>query len=379
LNALIRRSPDLTLIAFVLKFTAITNVLVTNGVVSAADHTVQLLEGLDEGMKIKVIKLCTQKGWRIIDQDSDESANFDEIKKFLDDEAKTDNRLAVYTRDYMMPANPDGDDAKMIHSASTTAVGSLTPMPMDPAIQALTEQMAALTVLVKSSLSDGNLATSAPSPNLAAPAPIAVTAPAHISRCIWCHSCDHSHRSDCALFIEALKIENVKINENGHVAFISTGTEIPPAFGRGGMKSLYDIVYLATASVQAAAHAITFDDKNDEGVHNSRIIKLEKEKDEWIVVSVDEKRACEDGNYLPCNVRRRINEPAVRPGTPVEPAPTTTPAPASGTSPVPSTATIDEDLADLKPKYRLQSELGKSIGIAEVGEKDYKCFNYAVK
>jgi len=102
LNALIRRSRDLTLSAFVLKFTAITNVLVTNGVMSAADRVIRLLEGLNEGMRIKVIKLCTQKGWRITDQDSGESPNFDEIKKFLDDEAKTNERFAVYARDHTM-------------------------------------------------------------------------------------------------------------------------------------------------------------------------------------------------------------------------------------------------------------------------------------
>ena len=62
LNALIRRSRDLTLSAFVLKFAAIANVLVTNGVMYAADRVIRLLEGLDEGMRIKDIKLCTQKG-----------------------------------------------------------------------------------------------------------------------------------------------------------------------------------------------------------------------------------------------------------------------------------------------------------------------------
>ena len=84
----------------------------------------------------------------------------------------------------MMQANSDIHDGKMIHFISTTAVGSLTPAPIDPAIQALTEQMAALTLLVKSSLFGGKLATSTPSPNLAALTPIAITVPAHIPRYI---------------------------------------------------------------------------------------------------------------------------------------------------------------------------------------------------
>jgi len=59
----------------------------------------------------------------------------------------------------------------------------------------------------------------------------------------------------------------------------------------------------------------------------------------------------------------------VGPGTPIGSVPTATPAPASGTSPALSTATMDVGPPDPKPKYRLQSELGKSIGVAEVEEK----------
>jgi len=366
LNALIRRSHELTLSAFVLKFTAITNVLVTNGVMSAADRVIRLLEGLDEGMRIKVIKLCTQKSWKITDQDSGESPKFDEIKKFLDDEAKTGERFAVYERDHTMRGALGSDDAKAIpQSASTTAVGSPTPVPMDPAIRALTEQMEALTLLVKSSLSGIKPVASVPS-TASAPTPVAVPAPRsdRIPRCIWCDSREHSRRSDCALFMDALKTGNIKINENGRVAFTSTGAEIPPAFGRGGMKSLYDVVYPAAAApTQAATRAITFDDGSDDRVHGTRIATVGKDKDEWIDVTVDEKRPRDDGNRLPRNVRRRMNEPAVRPGTPIEPAPTAAP----GASPAPSTATMD--MPDPKPKYRLQSELGKSISVAEVGEK----------
>jgi hypothetical protein len=45
------------------------------------------------------------------------------------------------------------------------------------------------------------------------------------------------------LFAEALKTRNIRINEVGHVVLSSTAAEIPPAFGRGGMKSVYDVLY----------------------------------------------------------------------------------------------------------------------------------------
>jgi hypothetical protein len=62
-----------------------------------------------------------------------------------------------------------------------------------------------------------------------------------VSRCIWCDSPDHSRRSECSLFIHAMKSGNIRINKVGYVVLSSTGAELPPSFGRGGMKSVYDV------------------------------------------------------------------------------------------------------------------------------------------
>jgi hypothetical protein len=43
-----------------------------------------------------------------------------------------------------------------------------------------------------------------------------------------------------------MKTGNIRINEYGRVAFSSTGAEIPPAFSRGGMKSIFDAAFPAT-------------------------------------------------------------------------------------------------------------------------------------
>ena len=59
LNALIRNSANLPLSAYLLKFTSITEALVAKGVLSATDRVIRLLAGLDDNMKLKVIKLCT--------------------------------------------------------------------------------------------------------------------------------------------------------------------------------------------------------------------------------------------------------------------------------------------------------------------------------
>jgi len=122
----------------------------------------------------------------------------------------------------------------------TTAVSSPRPTPMDP-IKELTEQLAALTLLIKSNLSEGK-----PTPSVSTSTPQVSAAPTSRSdrtpRCIWCDSREHARRSDCTLFTEALNTGNIKINDHGRVAFTSTGAETPPAFGRGGMKSFYDVV-----------------------------------------------------------------------------------------------------------------------------------------
>jgi len=93
---------DLPLSTYVLKFTANTDALVSNGVLSAADRVVRLLAGLDEGMRIKVIKLCTRKGWKITDQDAGGMPIFEDIKKFLTDEVKTAERVVVYEKEHTM-------------------------------------------------------------------------------------------------------------------------------------------------------------------------------------------------------------------------------------------------------------------------------------
>jgi hypothetical protein len=43
--------------------------------------------------------------------------------------------------------------------------------------------------------------------------------------------------------MHAMKSGNIRINEVGHVVLSSTGAEFPPAFGHGGMKSVYDVFY----------------------------------------------------------------------------------------------------------------------------------------
>lgn len=187
------------------------------------------------------------------------------------------------------------------------------------------------------------------------------------------------------LFAEALKSGNIKINENGRIAFTPSGVEIPPAFGRGGMRVMYDLIFSTMAS-QAKVNTITFDDGyGTDG--NVRVVKKD-EDDRWIEVDVEEKRKQDDGKFQR-NARRKVDatwqpdpasaaQPSTAPTGVAQhwPIPTLSNQPASGPASSASQTQPANTLMDLdplpdatKPKYRLQSELGKTISVVDFGEK----------
>jgi hypothetical protein len=232
-------STSIPLRVFILKFSVITDALIANNFLFPVNRIVKLLEGLDGKMRSKVIKFCVQNGWKVSDEDNGEAPDFDEIKKFLEHEALTMDRISVYNRDHCFPAA----------SNDTTSNDTVCANPhlSDTPPITVTKPTATDTVNPVSTLS--SIPLTAPTP-ISPPAPTTITAiPTsssrripRVSRCIWCDSPDHSRRSVCVLFAEALKSGNIRINEVGYVVLSSTGAEFPPAFGRGGMKRFYDAV-----------------------------------------------------------------------------------------------------------------------------------------
>jgi hypothetical protein len=131
LNALIRESARLPLNVYILKFTLITNILVSKGLLSPVNRVVKLLEGLDDKMRVKVIELCTTNGWRVMDQDTGEAPNFDEIKKFLEHEALMMERISVYERQNhcFRPTSNRDDSVSAISHTPTVMSPKLPPTP----------------------------------------------------------------------------------------------------------------------------------------------------------------------------------------------------------------------------------------------------------
>jgi hypothetical protein len=360
LNALIRTSNSIPLSVFVLKFSSITEVLVSKGTLSDIDRFAKLLEGLDEKMRNKVIKLCTQKGWRVTDQDTGDKPKFDDIKAFLEAEARTAERVAVYEKENAIRGPSDSKPPEKLISPATTAVASPA---LDP-VRELTEQLAALTLMVKA-LQPQSTIDKSTTPNV--PIPASTSFPRGPRRCIWCDSTEHL-RKECPTFDTVFKSGGVGFNNQGRVILTSTGQELIPAYGRGGMKAFYESQPQAPVPVrQVSVNAISFDDGFGSSA-GTRITKLDGE--EWVDVSVEEKRK-RDGMDFVKNARPRMNAPIPPPpappgGSPASPASQTQPT--GGTAPPPGPMEVDEDNST-KPKYKLQSELGKTISTVDIGEK----------
>jgi hypothetical protein len=84
---------------------------------SPISRSVKLLGGLLNTMRLRVIKFCTQRDWKVTsDQDAGETLNFDEIKTFLEHKALTMNGILVHEREHC-------DAISMFsHSSNTRAI-----------------------------------------------------------------------------------------------------------------------------------------------------------------------------------------------------------------------------------------------------------------
>jgi hypothetical protein len=140
------------------------------------------------------------------------------------------------------------------------------------------------------------------------------------------------------------------------------------------MKAFYESQLQAPAPArQVSVNAISFDDNFDPAME---VRNLSAKNEGWVSVDVEEKRK-RDGMDFIKNARPRTHPPAPIPPPVSGPAPGAHPVPPGATSqtqpsgsPNPSpSATMDIDSETSKPKYKLQSELGKTNSPTDVGEK----------
>src|SRR5437667_3443300 len=141
-----------------------------------------------------------------------------------------------------------------------------------------------------------------PSASSTAPA-----APARTPLCIFCDSTEHTNRTQCPDFAEALRKGRVYLNTQNRTVNAVTGQEIPPMFGRGGMK----IPLETPPAIPVQNNNITLDNLghlgNQSSVHITYLdFDNDTRRDELVDVEVYEKRRRDD--ILHRRIRPRLDD-----------------------------------------------------------------------
>jgi hypothetical protein len=414
---LIKDAPTMDLNIYVLKYSAITDALVSKGALSSLDRVGRLLDGLPEELRKRVLKFCTKKSWRLSAQDMGTvDPNFDELKEFVLTEAQVAQKQSVYDKEREIrngdiPANeiklPESASPAMSAAMPVTPVVSSTPDP----ISELSKQFAQLSLFIQAQMKGSNVVASVPTSNSAATRNFGERR----SRCHYCDSTDHG-KPDCSSLSDDIRKGQVRINERGRIVNAVSGEELPLMFGKGGMKR---IIELSQPRVPPPAPPttptptpplvnvsnITFDDEpfGKLGEGSVRVTTLDFDNgirtDEIIDADVNEKRKRNDleksrrvrsridGGYPPVTVTdvpeedmpdaqeqrhrygtRYQTNPTPLPSQPLPVARALSPmdadvTPDSSPGPMPAAATSQN------PKFRLASELNQSISTSDIGEK----------
>jgi len=253
---------------------------------------------LPEGLLGKTFDFCAMKDWKLSSQDTGtKDPDFNELKKFILGKALSAKKKVVYNKER---ATEGYNELKELSTAiakapptPTTSPVSSNPTPnSDLTIIELTKQLANLTLMVQATMNPQTAAAQSK------PSPVKTTD--RIYRCVWCDSASHSRKADCPDLGDAVKRGLVAINVKGRIVNTSTGEEIPPMYGKGGMKKIFELAITVSAIV--STNVIMLDEKpvygtlGSEGTVHVTTINLEtgKEMEEIIDMDVYEKRTRDD-------------------------------------------------------------------------------------
>jgi hypothetical protein len=397
LNKLVRNAPNLKLNVFLLKYTAMSAILVRKNALSPLDRVGYLLDGLSVELRRKVLEFCAKKSWRLSTHDSGTSdPNYDELKEFVLQKAVAAQKEVAYSgerstrQESSIPTASVAVEIKA-NVPTPTPTPDLTP-EMTPKttpatsndIAELTKQFSQLALAIQAGLRP----TGTPSAMPTAPVQPAFQPafqpgrppfdPNRPRRCMWCDSTEHG-KWQCQELKEALARGDVKTNETGKIAFASTGIEAPLMTGRGGMKILFPTAPKPTPQTVNTS-AITLGSTASLGSGNTvHVVTMRPdgtELHEIITADVNEKRRRNEfgkGTKLPeTNPHTTDTElPHIRPTQ--QSSPPTQPAqPVQPTQPAQPTGQTDVPMTDAQPKekkYRLGSELRETVPITEIAEK----------
>ena len=411
---------------YILKYTSISNILVSKGALSSLDRVGRLLDGLPEDLRRKVLKFCTKRKWKLSSQDIGTSdPDYKELEDFVLTEARSLQKETVYNKEKAMrEGRPEISYSNQLDQSSPTSMPSVTAPIMSSApppstmpsatsttptsvdsIADLTKQFSQMVLAAMADFTNAQQARttaqgSTSGANPTSPAPMSSTSasrPPRPQHCLHCDSLDHM-RKDCKEFDEALRLGIIRWGGNGRIINSATGLELPLMFGKGGMKALLAPQPTSTpvTTTTASSNSIMLNSRYGsigEGTVLNTTLDFENNirTDEIIDVEINEKRKRGDINQAR-RIRSRIDD-----------VPTLIPVQRSPPRTVQMEEVSDEDMSDLpvhpyqtrqvhrsgvsapalapasisaEPKapevarkFKLASEVGQTVGTSQIGEK----------
>jgi hypothetical protein len=194
---------------------------------------------------------------------------------------------------------------KTLISPATMAVGSPALNP----IRKLTEQLAALTLIIKLLSLNNKLAVSSALTFSISISPSG-SFPCGPQCCIWCDSTKHMQK-ECVSFDMAFKSGSIAFKNQRHVILAVSGQELVPAYRHGGMKAFYESQNQALALIyQVSVNMISFDG-GFRSTAGTWTVAVKSEK--WVDVDVDKKRKRNGIDFI-WNTQSQKQAPAVTAG-----------------------------------------------------------------
>ena len=392
----------LGLLTYVAQYDAMSRVLLDQHSLTKLDRCAYLLDGLSEIHRSKVIDFCVNEDWRLSTRDASRSEpDYDRLQEFVlregrrqqirsEYEAERSLREASSTSALPATATSTGPvtTAKSVSFApgiiKTSGGPAPAPAPATDPMAELTRQFEHLTLLVQSALQPGT-----------GPTPTPPRQSQRNPNCIYCDQPGHLRRN-CSAFNADMTDKIIYLNEQNHVASSKTRQPYPLMSGKGGIKRLVDAERTYVAPPAVNTRNITLD-SDYAHLGNGTLMRTTLDFDkgtrieEIIDVDVEEKRRAD--REFPRRVRPRT--------TPDSDVRTPTPLPPMGTRAHPSPDTEMSDEPPVQPyrrrdppirpaqppanspeppqppqptvepqrKFKLASELSKTISAADVADK----------
>ena len=212
LDALVKEAQTggMDLNIYVLKYSSISEVLMTAHALFTLDRVARMLDGLSEDLHRKVIRHCIKQKWKLSTQDTGTvDPDFDAIKTFILTEAQTEQTMSVYASERSIrehsspagfrttpPATPAHTPAPVgqmvltpVISPAPTPIPALAAAVPDPIIE-LMKQFSRLALVMEANMQSRPPAMNASNVNASngpADAP-SITRP---HQCMWCDNMDH--------------------------------------------------------------------------------------------------------------------------------------------------------------------------------------------